>query len=485
MREVARRIAARRERRRSSRTSASSRRRTARSTRTSRSSSTCSPATSRKRGAMNIHTRMAGLGGGKEGGTHAARSAGTASSPGSSRATSIPDEILTDHPKRFRAMIVESANPVHSLADSQRMREALDALELVVVIDVAMTETARLAALRAAGVVAVREVGGDVLQPRVPAQRLPAARAAASSRCRARSPSPRSIAAWCARSARSATRIWRRCARRRRRAARRSRAAFLQSRWRAARARRPRAGRALRDARPDARRRQRGRGAALGRRAHLRHELSRVGAPRRLRRATARRSARRSSTRSSRAAPGVTFTVDEYEETWRRLATPDGKVHLAIPELLDELARAARRGAGARDRRVPVRARPPASAAPSTANTIFRDPGVAQEGRGRRAAHQPARRRARSASPTAAASASPPSAARVEATVEVTDTLQAGHVSLPNGLGLSLPRRRRRARVVHGVAPNELTASEDRDWLAGTPWHKHVPRAHRSASWRA
>ncbi len=25
-----------------------------------------------------------------------------------------------------------------------------------------------------------------------------------------------------------------------------------------------------------------------------------------------------------------------------------------------------------------------------------------------------------------------------------------------------------------GVAPNELTASEDRDWLAGTPWHKHT-----------
>ena len=29
-------------------------------------------------------------------------------------------------------------------------------------------------------------------------------------------------------------------------------------------------------------------------------------------------------------------------------------------------------------------------------------------------------------------------------------------------------------RVTSGVAPNELTASEDRDWLAGTPWHKHV-----------
>src|SRR4051794_11760352 len=57
----------------------------------------------------------------------------------------IPDEILTDHPKRFRAMIVESSNPAHSLADSQRFREAFEALDLVLVIDVAMTETARQA----------------------------------------------------------------------------------------------------------------------------------------------------------------------------------------------------------------------------------------------------------------------------------------------------------------------------------------------------
>ena len=57
----------------------------------------------------------------------------------------IADEILTDHPARYRAMIVDSANPAHSLADSPRMREALRALDLLVVIDVAMTETARLA----------------------------------------------------------------------------------------------------------------------------------------------------------------------------------------------------------------------------------------------------------------------------------------------------------------------------------------------------
>lgn len=54
----------------------------------------------------------------------------------------ISEEILTDHPHRFRAMFVESANPVHSLADTARMREAMRTLDFSVVIDVAMTETA-------------------------------------------------------------------------------------------------------------------------------------------------------------------------------------------------------------------------------------------------------------------------------------------------------------------------------------------------------
>src|SRR6202008_3075085 len=57
----------------------------------------------------------------------------------------VPEEILTDHPDRFRAMIVESSNPAHSLANSAACREAFQSLELMVVVDVAMTETARLA----------------------------------------------------------------------------------------------------------------------------------------------------------------------------------------------------------------------------------------------------------------------------------------------------------------------------------------------------
>ncbi len=42
-------------------------------------------------------------------------------------------------------MLIESSNPAHSLADSERFKEALAALDCVVVIDVAMTETARCA----------------------------------------------------------------------------------------------------------------------------------------------------------------------------------------------------------------------------------------------------------------------------------------------------------------------------------------------------
>ena len=66
------------------------------------------------------------------------------------------------------------------------------------------------------------------------------------------------------------------------------------------------------------------------------------------------------------------------------------------------------------------------------------------------------------------------------ATVEVTDTLQEGHVSLPNGRGVSYPDDDGDGSSTHGVAPNELTSDDDRDWLALTPHHKHV-RARISA----
>lgn len=62
----------------------------------------------------------------------------------------------------------------------------------------------------------------------------------------------------------------------------------------------------------------------------------------------------------------------------------------------------------------------------------------------------------------------------LEVAVEITDSHQRGHISLPNGMGLDYDAGD--GVILHaGVAINELTAGEDRDFLAGTPWHKHVP----------
>jgi anaerobic selenocysteine-containing dehydrogenase len=64
---------------------------------------------------------------------------------------------------------------------------------------------------------------------------------------------------------------------------------------------------------------------------------------------------------------------------------------------------------------------------------------------------------------------------RLETTVELTDTLQRGNVTLPNGMGTDYPENGDRAPT--GVAPNELTITGGRseDPFAGTPFHKHVP----------
>jgi len=59
--------------------------------------------------------------------------------------TLLSEEITVDHPERIRALIVEGANPVLSYSDANAFREARRELDLLVVIDPAMTETAQLA----------------------------------------------------------------------------------------------------------------------------------------------------------------------------------------------------------------------------------------------------------------------------------------------------------------------------------------------------
>ena len=58
---------------------------------------------------------------------------------------SFPRAVLSDHPERLRAVFVDSSNPANTAADTSEVERALRALDLLVVVDVAMTETAQLA----------------------------------------------------------------------------------------------------------------------------------------------------------------------------------------------------------------------------------------------------------------------------------------------------------------------------------------------------
>jgi len=57
----------------------------------------------------------------------------------------MPEEILSDHPDRLRAVLVSACNPLRSYADTQAFEAAFKKLDLLVVNDIVMSETARLA----------------------------------------------------------------------------------------------------------------------------------------------------------------------------------------------------------------------------------------------------------------------------------------------------------------------------------------------------
>jgi anaerobic selenocysteine-containing dehydrogenase len=166
---------------------------------------------------------------------------------------------------------------------------------------------------------------------------------------------------------------------------------------------------------------------------------------------------------------GVVFTDDEHDETWRRITTDDGRVHLAVGEFLDAL----------RDLGVPPGDDPnwpfllsAGERRSFTANTILRDPAWRKRDPdgALRLAPIDAERLGLSDGDTARLTTA---RATATVTVAVDDTMHPGHIAIPNGLGLD--HLDDAGRVTTGVAPNEFTASGDRDPWAATPWHKSVP----------
>jgi anaerobic selenocysteine-containing dehydrogenase len=56
----------------------------------------------------------------------------------------MPEEILSDHPERLRAVLVTGVNPLRSYADTTAYENAFRRLDLLVTAEIAMTETAAL-----------------------------------------------------------------------------------------------------------------------------------------------------------------------------------------------------------------------------------------------------------------------------------------------------------------------------------------------------
>ena len=168
----------------------------------------------------------------------------------------------------------------------------------------------------------------------------------------------------------------------------------------------------------------------------------------------------------------VVFSVDAWEESFARVNTPNRRLQLALPELFAELDSLASEPAPGANPAFPF-VLSAGERRSFTANTIFRNPDWRRKDRaGALRIHPDDAKRlgvddgGRVRITTQGGSA--------EAAIEISDRMQPGHVSLPNGLGLDFPDASGKS-VATGVAPNELTRSEDRDWFAGTPWHKHTP----------
>ena len=169
---------------------------------------------------------------------------------------------------------------------------------------------------------------------------------------------------------------------------------------------------------------------------------------------------------------GFVFSTDEWEESWKRVGTPDGRIHFEVPEMLAEIERMASEPPPAVDGEFPF-VLSAGERRSFTANTIFRDPAW------RKKDAQGALR----INPDDAKALGVSDGERVRLAtrrgetlvpVELSDRMAPGHVSLPNGMGLD-PSGAAEGASRTGVATNELTDREDRDPFAGTPWHKYVP----------
>ena len=416
-----------------------------------------------KRGGQHLHSSFAPLF--RAGGVGRTPVTGAPVIGGLLPSNVIVEEILTDHPDRFRAMIVESSNPAHSVADSGMMRRALGELELLVVIDVAMTETARLAHYVLPAASQFEKAEATFFNLEFPHNTF-------HLRHRLMEPLPGTL---------PEPEIWARLMRALgvvgdaelaplRAAAHRSRADFTAA-FLTAVGENPGLGKVLPfvlyetlgPALPEGLS-----GAAalwgLAQKAAMTY-------PEAVRRAGhADGNALFDAILAGRS--GVTFTVHEYEDDFALIAHEDRKIALEIPALLADTRALAAAPIGLTSSEFPIVLSAGERRA-FTANDIIRDPAwrTRDADGALRISVEDARELGLADGSRALITTA---TGRAEATVEISAAMQPGHASLPNGYGVDFVDDDGSARAP-GVAPNALTSVGWRDAYAGTPWHKHVP----------
>ncbi len=377
----------------------------------------------------------------------------------------VPQEILTDHPDRFRAMLVESANPAHSIADSGNCRAAFETLELLVVVDVAMTETARLAHY-------VLPAASQFEKPEATFFNFEFPHNEFHLRHPLFEPVPGTLAEpeiW-ARLVRALGVISEDDLRPLREAAKQGRDAYTSAFFTELAAN-PALGKVLPyvlyetlgPTLPD--------GLAGAAALWGLAQKAAVAYPDAVRRAGhADGNALFDAILTGKS--GVTFSVHEYADDWALMSHADRKIKLVIPEMLNDIRALTNDTPELTSAEFPIVLSAGERRA-FTANDILRDPSWRKRDAdgALRVSVEDAQALglvdgARARITTAAGSA--------EAVVEVSETMLPGHASLPNGFGLDFVDADGKTRVP-GVAPNALTSSDWRDPYAGTPWHKHVP----------
>jgi anaerobic selenocysteine-containing dehydrogenase len=382
------------------------------------------------------------------------------------------DAVLGDHPDRLRGVWIDSSNPANTAANTADVEKALKALDLCVVVDVAMTETARLAHYVLPASSQYEKTEFTLFNFEFP-KNFFQVRAAVVPPLDGTLPEPE---------------IYTRLARALgllpgdnalaplREAAFRSRAAFASElrAFMAANPQSPAVGalilyHTLGATLPD--------GTAAAAPLWQASMACAKRAPEAVRRALG----------ADRNIPddqlgdalfdavvggrsGAAITEHAYDEVWSLISHPDRTIHLAIPSLLEWLGRLDPAGAEApRDYPFVLAA---GQRRMFNANQIFRDPAWRRDDPDGALLINAKDLEELGASDGEWIAVQSP-AGRVVVRCKIDDSLRQGQLALPHGYGQSYPTRDGE-RLSNGPRVNALTDSRNRDPVAGTPYHKHV-----------